>query len=86
MRSHRGRWEREKIHNFLAVTDGIKYDALMEQLVTRTLLNKKSDFGDYDTLIGITRELGHTCITDATLERLSKVARINQNLTQLNFL
>jgi hypothetical protein len=69
-----------KIHNYLTAVQGIEYDSLMDQLVTRTLFKKTSDFSDYDTLVGLTREIVKGIIEDTTLEKLSKVAMINQNL------
>ncbi len=69
-----------KIHNYLTAVQGIEYDNLMDQLVTRTLFKKTSDFSDYDTLVGLTREIVKGIVEDTTLEKLSKVAMINQNL------
>ncbi len=69
-----------QIHNYLTAVESVEYDKLMEQIVTRTLFDKDTNFGSYDTLIGITRELGNHNIETTTLEKLSQVAKVNQNL------
>ena len=69
-----------KIHNYLSAVETVEYDNLMEQLATRTLFKKNSDFGNYDTLVGLTREMLNHNIKATTLEKLSNVAMINQNL------
>jgi len=69
-----------KIHNYLTAVENIEYDSLINQLVTRALFKKNSDFGSYDTLVGLTREISKSTIEATTLEKLSKVAMINQNL------
>ncbi len=74
-------FENVKIHNYLSAVENIlEYDDLMEQLATRALFKKRSDFSDYDTLVGLTREVAKTTLENATLKKLSKVALTNQNL------
>ncbi|MEA3523788.1 MAG: hypothetical protein U9R50_12550 [Campylobacterota bacterium] len=46
-----------QIHNYLTIIENVQYDGLMEQLATRILFKKNTDFGNYDTLVGVTQAL-----------------------------
>ncbi|MEA3491574.1 MAG: hypothetical protein U9R27_06705, partial [Campylobacterota bacterium] len=72
-----------QIHNYLATIETVDYDALMDHMVTRALFEKETDFGSYDALVGITRDIVSHNIEAASLEKLSKVAMLNQNLSHL---
>ena len=69
-----------QINNYLATMDAIDYDALMDQMATRALFEKKIDFGSYDSLVAMTRDLKSHYLETETLEKLSHIAKVNQNL------
>ncbi len=72
-----------KIYNYLTAVKTVDYDTLIEKLATLALFGKKIDFEDYDSLVRMTQDISSENIKDTTLEKLSKVAMINKNLTSL---
>jgi hypothetical protein len=68
-----------KINNYLSAIE-VEYDDLMNQLALRALFNKKIDFENYDTLVGITHDIHNKHLDKTTLEKLSQIATINKNL------
>jgi len=69
-----------KIDNYLSAISGVDYDSVMNQMATRILFNKETDLASYDTLIALTRDIKPQLINKESLEKLSHVAKVNQNL------
>ena len=69
-----------KIDNYLSAVSGVDYDKLMNQMATRILFKKETDLASYDTLIALTRDINPRSLDKESLERLSRVAKVNQNL------
>jgi hypothetical protein len=69
-----------KMHNYLSAVCDVNYDHLIDQMATRALFKKETDFGSYDTLIALTRDINRHALKKETLEKLSQVAMINKNL------
>ncbi|MEA1920209.1 MAG: hypothetical protein U9N52_10240 [Campylobacterota bacterium] len=69
-----------QIHNYLATIETVDYDALMDHMVTRALFEKETDFGSYDSLVAMTRDLKSHYLEKETLEKLSQVSLVNNNL------
>jgi hypothetical protein len=69
-----------KIDNYLSAIGGVDYDSLMNQIATRVLFKKETDLASYDTLIALTRDMNPLYLEKETLDKLSHVAKVNQNL------
>lgn len=69
-----------KIDNYLSAVSGVDYDKLMNQMATRILFKKETDLASYDTLIALTRDINPRSLDKESLQRLSRVAKVNQNL------
>jgi len=69
-----------KIDNYLSAVSGVDFDRLMNQMATRILFKKETDLASYDTLIALTRDINPRSLDKESLEKLSHVAKVNQNL------
>ncbi len=69
-----------QMQNYLNAVESVEYDALLNQIATQLLFEKKIDFSSYDTLVSITQSLHKSRINPELLDRLSHVALINQSL------